>query len=352
MNFKETYRHLNDAIVPDPKMAEHLLKKAGTQPSKQMVKKRGPSWFKTAAAILLLCAGLNISITVLAAHVEPVYQFLYLLSPRAAQYFMPIRMISEDQGIRMEVVSASVHENTAEIYISLEDLTGDRIDETTDLYDSYSIHRPFASVGTCERAGYDPVSGKAFFLITLQEQTDDWNGHPIQGDKITFSVAEFLSRKSTYEDLIVPMVLTDIPEEPPVKEVTLNGCSGDFEAFDIDHVTNALVPNTIVDILPSDGITLTAVGWKDGMLHIQTALKDRMENDNHGYLWLENENGKQHSVYSISFREELDNGHTVTYDEQIFDVSMEELSDCTLHGYFVISGQKTTGNWQVTFPLE
>ena len=36
----------------------------------------------------------------------------------------------------MEVISINIHENEAQIYITMQDLIGDRIDETTDLNDS------------------------------------------------------------------------------------------------------------------------------------------------------------------------------------------------------------------------
>lgn len=90
----------------------------------------------------------------------------------------------------------------------------------------------------------------------------------------------------------------------------------------------------------------------DGMLHIQTALEDTPENDNHGYLWLETDSKTCESVYTVSFLEETKDGHSVTYYEQVFDISPEQLTDASLHGRFVISGQKTKGCWKVTFPLE
>ena len=77
------------------------------------------------------------------------------LGAAAAQYFTPVQHACEDQGIRMEVLSVYIHGDTAEIYISLQDQTGNRIDETTDLFDSYDILRPYDSTATCRFAGYD-----------------------------------------------------------------------------------------------------------------------------------------------------------------------------------------------------
>ncbi len=348
MKFKDAYRQWNETIVPDRTLTDRLLRKAAGRNRKQT----HTLWYRTAAAVFLFCAAVSCSMPALIAHAGPVYEFLYFLSPKTAQYFMPVQMTSEDQGIRMEVVSAFVHDDTAEIYITMEDLESDRIDGSTDLFDSYSIHRPFDSVGTCERAGYDAATGRVAFLITLKERSQDWSEHPIQGDKITFSVREFLSHKATYEDLVIPLDLTQVPEEPATQKADLRGCGGDYEAYGIGDTADVLVPGASTNILPDGSIALTAWGYQNGMLHIQTRLGNTLEHDNHGYLWLEDSNGKRNSAYSISFQDETDPEHPVTYCEEVFDLSMEELADCTLHGYYVISGQRTEGNWKVTFPLE
>ena len=79
----------------------------------------------------------------------------------------------EDNGIRMEVTAAYIHENTAEIYLSLEDLTGTSFDETVDLFDSYRLHTPFDCTGHCQLASYDPDTHTATFLVTLEQ----WDRH-------------------------------------------------------------------------------------------------------------------------------------------------------------------------------
>lgn len=348
MNFKEAYRAWNQHIIPDQALTGRLLLEAS---GRNRTQTRFPR-YRAATAVLLLCAVLPCSLPVLTAHAEPVYQLLYAISPKTAQRLMPVKKSAEDQGIRMEVVSAAVYEDTAEICITMEDLEGDRIDETTDLYDSYSIHRPFGATGTCERIGYDAESGRVTFLITLKERSEDWSEHPIRGDKVTFSVSEFLSHKSVYKDLVIPLDLTDVPEDPAVTEAEPHGYGGSYERYGIGDRTDVLVPNTSVELLPDGSVTLTALGYRDGLLHIQTNLGNTREHDNHGYLWLEHAGEKWHSAYSVSFWDETDPEHPVTYEEEVFEISMDELADWTLHGYYVISGEKTEGNWRVTFPLE
>lgn len=61
----------------------------------------------------------------------------------------------EDNGIKIEVVSVYLHDNIAEVYITMQDLTEQhRVDATMDLFDSYSINRPFDSTAHCKFVGW------------------------------------------------------------------------------------------------------------------------------------------------------------------------------------------------------
>jgi hypothetical protein len=141
-----------------------------------------------------------------AADVQVAYEILYAVSPKIAQELKPVRMSCEDDGIKMEVISAYINGDKAEIYISMQDMTDDRIDETTDLFDSYSINRPFSSSGTCERISYDEETNIATFLISITQ----WGQKEIGGEKITFTVDKFLSNKREYHDKIPQIDLSTV----------------------------------------------------------------------------------------------------------------------------------------------
>ena len=95
---------------------------------------------------------------------SPAYEFLYTLSPSAAQKLKPVSMISEDNGIKIEVISAYVESGEAKILISVQDLEEDRIDETTDLFDSFSINTSFDCSSSCENIKYDAETETADFF--------------------------------------------------------------------------------------------------------------------------------------------------------------------------------------------
>lgn len=112
---------------------------------------------------------------------SPAYEFLYTLSPSVAQKLKPVSMISEDNGIKIEVISAYVESGEAKILISVQDLEEDRIDETTDLFDSFSINTSFDCSSSCENIKYDAET-KQPFLISISQ----WDKYDIADEKITF----------------------------------------------------------------------------------------------------------------------------------------------------------------------
>ena len=101
-----------------------------------------PRRMRIAAACLAGVLFLSASslLAAVAAGSMPAYEILYALYPETAKRLTPVQISCEDNGIRMEVEAVYVHADTAEIYLSMQDLTGERIDETVDLFDSYSIH--------------------------------------------------------------------------------------------------------------------------------------------------------------------------------------------------------------------
>lgn len=345
---KEKYKHMSEQIHPSDELLHHILNSVR---SSEKTKDKKSSWFrKPIAALVALCLCLTLSVPALAANVEPIYQLMYLVAPGIAQFFMPIQQSDESNGIKMEVVSASIHENTAEIYVTLQDITGDRIDGTTDLYDSYSIHRPFDSSAHCELVGYEDSTKTATFLITIEE----WGNHNITGDKITFSVREFLSHKKIYDNVEIPISLSDISAAQQTQNVSLKGGGGKDYKKDTNAQNNpALIPSEPMDTFPVDGIDFTGIAYLDGKLHVQTAVKNPLDNDNHGFLYLKDKNGTVIDCnYSFYFSNEELPSDPIVYHESVFDIPQDEISNYALYGHFVTSGMKTEGEWRITFPLK
>ncbi len=313
------------------------------------VKIKKISFKRAVALVAIIVLSITTSVPVLAATTEPGYFMLYQLSPSLAQKLKPVQLSCVDNGIKMEVESAYIHENEANIAVSIQDLEGDRIDQTIDLYDSYRINSPFDSTGSCMRLNYDEETGKATFLITISQ----WGDHEIRGDKITFYVREFLSHKQQFEGEI-PLDLSTVTTatETQKKHYTGMGFNSMLYAEEEIREERCLVPSDDCGEFVVDGIELTGYGYIDGKFHIQVGIPNRLENDNHGSFYVFDENGeKRYCDYHISWKEAVDKA-VVTYEEYVFDIPPEEMKNQKLYGEFITSQGTTKGNWQVTFPLE
>lgn len=301
-------------------------------------------WKKPLAVVLAIVFFLAIPLPALAASVEPIYELMYLVSPALAQHFQPVQKSMVDQGIRMEVVSSYVNGDTVQIYITMQDLKGDRIQANTGLYDSYDIYKPFDSIGRCERVGYDAESKTVTFLITLTRM----DGKDITAGKVTFSVREFLNY-TKYEDIEIPIDLQTIPTAIQTQK-ELDHSGGGGHAYNPDSF-RAIVPEQPNPNFPIDEIALTGIAFLDGKLHIQTRVEGYLENDHHGYFYLIDADGNQiKSDASYGFRDHS-NGKRIRYTEEVFSITPKELSSCKLYGNFWTSSPLTKGNWRVTFPL-
>jgi hypothetical protein len=106
---------------------------------------------------------------------------------------------------------------------------------------------------------------------------------------------------------------------------------------------------------PVRGIDITGIVYVGGMLHIQTAVINRIKNDNHGYFYLADREGNKIMYdYSVSFFKfvKQDKYETrIDYDEFVFDIPQNEIKNYKLYGNFFTAGLYTEGSWQVTFPL-
>ena len=297
------------------------------------------------AVAIILC--ITITVPVLAATVNPIYELVYQISPGLAQMLKPVQMSCENNGIKMEVVSAAVYENEAAIYISLEDKTDqNRIDGTTDLFDSYHINLDFDSSASCRRVSFDEETGVATFLINISQ----WNDQKIVGSKITFYFTEFLSHKNKFEGEITDIDLSKVTEATRTHTPEyFRGGSGKYVNYEDYNKVKCLFPIDGGIASPVDGVTVTNMGFIDDKLHIQVYYEDILNFDNHGYITLYDKNGNKAEYFDVSFFDDEEIG---SYDEIIYDITPDEVNNYTAFGKFVTCRNKTEGFWQVTFPME
>lgn len=342
MTFREKYNAMQRDVRPDAPLLQRT--RAAAQKAPARPRRLRPL---IALAAVLVCLALTVpafAMPALAADPDG-YALLYSISPAAAQFFKPVNRSDEDNGIRLTVDSVYLHSDTVEIYVSLQDLTGDRLDETTDLFDSYRINRGFDCSATCSLAGYDAQTRTARFLISITS----FDGQDIEGDKLTFSLNRLLTGKTETEGAVTGLDLAAAQAESATQRVEWRGGSGIATETDgsTAETRTALVPTGTL-AAPAPGVTVTAIGYIDGLLHIQVLYENIHETDNHGQLWLENGAEKLECLGSLSFFAE--NGSD-SFEEYVFDVSPAQLADCTLYGSFVTADTLIEGGWEITFPL-
>jgi len=138
---------------------------------------------KAVAAFAMIVLVFAISVPTLAViNFEPAYDLLYLLSPTIAQQLKPVQMSCEDNGIKFEVISANVEGDEATIFVSVQDLEGERIDGTTMLIPGFSPDAFSEAQIVCRNISYASKARTATFLITIKQ----WDG--FAGEKLTIRV--------------------------------------------------------------------------------------------------------------------------------------------------------------------
>ena len=303
---------------------------------------------KVAACFALVAA---LSVTSLsaatAAGVDSAYDMLYFINPAMALNMRPVNISCEDNGIKMEVEAVDIEEDTARIYISMQDLTGDRIDRTTDLFDSAGIECSYDCSGTCSLESYDEEEKKATFLV--YQQTFDHK--KIGGGKVKFSVSQFLSHKKEVGTQLSDIHAGQVPTSPKTQtDVNIRGEAGiDSERGEI-VVNEFLTPNEEQKFSPVEGVTVTAYGFIQDKFHVQVDYGKILKTDNHGDIFLKDKNGNViSSSKSVSFWDEDGEG---SYEEYVFDIGSEDLDYLSVWGWFVVCDSLTVGDWSVTFPVE
>ena len=349
---EKVYRRMNERIVPDEALVVRT-REAVRQRASKRVRPVGAHALRRVAAFAALTFCLLFAAPALAVSFPAGYRIMYAISPAVAQFFVPVQKSCESDGIRMEVLSTYVHGDTMEFYITMQDLTGDRIDASMDLYDSYGINLPFDDMGTCRQVDYDPDTKTA----TFWGQVTTMDGRDIPGGKVTFSVTCFLSGKRIIED--EPLAMDWSKAEGAPETLTLNEPSGGYTMlnpitgeYSVSPVyARVLKPMEPIAIL-EEGFTVTGMGYISGRLHIQLYTPGRREYDDHAFLDMTDAQGNElhgDMVYHDFIDEQT--GSHVDYIDYVFDVPKASLPDCELTGSFYAAKMRTDGSWQVTFPL-
>lgn len=350
--FKKAYREAYDQIAPDAACIRRLAEAKSERKYLSGLK----SGMKTAAAACAAALLLTMmTLPVMAQKIPAVYEVIEKYAPVLADYVLPTKTSSVSRGIAMQVEAVKVEDQTAEILVSFSDAeeNADLIRGKVDLYDSYRLqsYDSESDVGGCSFLKYDAAEGKAYFKIDVA--TTGRFDHT----KLSFSVHQLLTNCSREER---QLSLQELEKEPAFKEEIICGLSGDYGAERFQRYFGEAGEGDprrsvkVLDLKKADAgmieaLTVTGIGYQDGILRVQMCRGNFADADRHAWLFLEDPEGERRSPdVSVSWQEKVE-GETLLFDEVWFAVEEEMLETLQLGGTFCITEGSVKGDWKVTF---
>ena len=351
--FEETYRRMNDRLAPPERLVQATLQ--AVRP------KRSFSVCRAAAVALAFVLCLMITTSALAATVPEFNSWLYTIAPDIALYFRPVRMADENNGVRMEVEAIRISGREAQIYVTVTDLEGGRLDDTVDLFDSYDLDVPANVEATCTLMRFDPELCSATFLIRYISPKE------ISREKLTFRIHRILTHKTNGTVHVYPYDYGPFDGETEAVEQgtrVFGGVTSEeyieehglaYEPFTrekYDECMRLLKQEPVmqpgrINVALNENVQLTGVGYVNGMLHIQLHYNSNVVEDTVFDL----DSSVRDHVYtysSVCFRDEEHSGY---YHEYIFKIAPDELQSMRMISRYVMAETEIRGPWSVTFPI-
>ena len=254
-----------DSLQGNPFLAQRIMNQERME--QPVMKKKISFAFILAIVLMIACAA-----TALAGAVNENFNaWLYQIWPEAATTLMPVNMSCENNGIRMEVISAAADGQELYITYSLEDLEGDRlsIENNPILHVSSSLDNLWGA--SFEQPMKDEASGKVIFGEHFRYQESITAADSV----LKAHLPSFTSHRTTLVDLFPYLeqyggeVRTmDVPESAWILwthdsyiEKPIDG--GAPVAMQVIDNSNSL------EIPLADTVFLSGIGMVDGQLHVQ-----------------------------------------------------------------------------------
>lgn len=333
---EKSYRTMNEHITPHPGLSRRVLERT-------VPRRRG--YLRPAAALALV---LVLMLSAPRALANPdIYQLLHSLSPETAARFAPVQESCEANGVRFQVVAASVHGKSAEIYLEMTDLGGGLIQEGS--YPEVSQIIGLENYGlSLKLLDYDPRTGCTTMMLDYETIDGDfadrfpWGKITLYLDRITTGTGA-----AEYSMQLLPTGNETI--SIAMRRVNADGSLSDDgnEVYDLTGYSGAYSTMDVIELLSpgaagqeiADGIWVTGIGFVGDRLHVQT--RDAYE------MYLTNAAGEiVRPEGFLSFA-----GENAAYTDYVFKVDPQALEAYTLvirvEDYAV-----TEGPWRITFDLD
>lgn len=315
------------------------------------------SFRKVAVGLAVACLSLMLCVPVMASAIPSFGRFLAEINSSFESILQPIQLVCEDNGIKMEVVSAMNDSEMTVVYITLQDLEGDRVDETIDLYDSYKVTG--GSAFTSEVVNYNEDTKTA----TMRIQSN--GGENLSGKELKFSFTSFISGGRDINTSLDKAIFTESLKNESVEIVplSLDGISGGW-GYLFDNLNknvelgniDVLKPNEKNIEFPNvDFMHISNVGFINGKLHVQTNWSREGINE-HGSLYFTDNIGNKISIKETGVYFGVDESGNTTYGrdyiEYIFDLDNINIEEINLNADLTYNKNHVEGNWETKFKIE
>lgn len=336
------------ALSPGQKAA--ILARCRPEPlrvHRRSIARRALSVAAVFAVALMLSAGVLATSPGLA-------QRLAVLGRQTLSFLQPVNQVSEADGIRMEVLASMRSEDTAVVYLTLRDTTGQgRIQENTQLW---NYHLEGASFAHAEQVDYDPETGSAMFRLT---------GEDVTSDKVTVRVEAFSSGIEYYPPTPTGWTVAELAELQPTPALsypTLDHGWGMLNGPG-DQKLEQQVESSSLPVLKQqfsypveglDWLTVQAVGVVDNALHIQLRQDEDLGRFCSVNLSLANADGEEsgQAVLDVAL-DEPEAGFSSGTREYVLPLPQDaDPADWELYASGVNCTVASNAGWQVTFELE
>ena len=230
--------------------------------------------------------------TALAATSDAVNHWLSQWWPEAAEAFRPVNLSCEDQGIRMEVISAVTDGSVLYVNCSLEDLEGDRLGNNADACIRTELDNFPGSTGSIPPSYYDAETGKT--ICSMEEAYDS-------------RISPEAKHLTVYADTIIPGNTSVVDLKPLLREyggqakaMAVPGSAAVVEGYLLDGRFGLSSPDYEMGTVPdsmhvldsscgpeiplAENLFLSGIGMIDGLLHVQMHYVDRKTAD-YGDVW-------------------------------------------------------------------
>ena len=265
-----------------------------------VMKKKMSFAFVLAMILVTAC----IATAVAAAVSEDFNTWLYQLWPEAALKLMPVDLSYEDNGIRMEVLSAAAEGSEVLITYTLEDLEGDRLfDGVTSIYRRVSYADTL--VGSYEGAEYHNEEDHKLYSAEYAQYA---NREKSENDCLKLEV-ELFGRKELHTVDLFPYLqersgevrMAGVPEDAVVRRPYVEPGNRTFSESGLPETMQVIDSASSLEIPLFESVYLSGVKIVDGWAHIQLHF---MEN---GYLPSEKGEYRQYdSILSLYDAEDND----------------------------------------------